>query len=316
MAEELRLFTTNDRVLFLVESPEFDNAKLIEGDSTSMSNKNINTDLNDYIVNKLKKYVKDDLYFKKYLSIILNAPIAKDKSHGHHVIPVSIYKIENNLKKRWDAIKTANDDQNNFTVELDYKNHVLAHYYLALCAKKGKFKFCCEDAFFWMTSNPEKILPDEFELIKNLPYYQELNDDWCKNMRVKRLGNTSGTKGKKSIYNHILKKKKYVYENELADYIAAGWVLGGTPQSDATKRKIGDNSRKCLTGKHRSEEAKRKTSETLKKHYLDPNSGNSRARQTIIERYSGKKRDPEIVRKIVESRLRNKALKEKNHDIG
>lgn len=65
-----------------------------------MSNKNTNTDLNDYIINKLKKYVKDNIYFKKYLAIILNAPVAIDKSCGHHVIPVSIYKIENNLKKR------------------------------------------------------------------------------------------------------------------------------------------------------------------------------------------------------------------------
>lgn len=293
------MFDKNKKITILVESPDILKAKLNEGDSTNMSLKNTNTEINDYILDKFSKYVDDNIYFKKYLSIIINANIAADKAHGHHVIPVAIYKIENKLKKRWDAIKSANNDENNFTVELDYKNHILAHYYLALCAKKANFRFCCEDALFWMTSNKEKILPEEEELIKNLPEYERLNIDWRNNMRQKRTGRSSGTKGKKSIYNPELRVKKYVSEDLLQEYLNNGWVMGGPPQSEETKRKIGENSRKCLTGSHRSEEAKRKTSETLKRNYQDPNSGNSIARRKLTEKYKGKKRDRAIVEKIL-----------------
>lgn len=82
----------------------------------------------------------------------------------------------------------------------------------------------------------------------------------------------NATKGRICIYNEKTKKKKYVKPEELDAYLAEGWIRGGIPQTEEVKKIIGLNSKKCLTGGKRSEQAKRKTSETLKKLAQDPNS--------------------------------------------
>lgn len=86
--------------------------------------------------------VEDNEYLNKYCELIeLNkeSEAMCCKTQGHHYIPVCYYKEKYNLKTREEAEKYADDDKNNFKVNLLYRDHALAHYYLAMCAKSDSF---------------------------------------------------------------------------------------------------------------------------------------------------------------------------------
>lgn len=67
-------------------------------------------------------------YFKNYVELILNnltTQFERSKTQQHHIIP-KYYYLDNN--------KSINNSSENL-VNLLYKDHILAHYYLALCSK-------------------------------------------------------------------------------------------------------------------------------------------------------------------------------------
>ena len=71
--------------------------------------------------------VVDNIFLDKYCSLILeNINTKKERllTNKHHIIPISFFKI-NNME--------INNSQDNI-VNLSYKNHFLAHYFLCLCA--------------------------------------------------------------------------------------------------------------------------------------------------------------------------------------
>lgn len=86
----------------------------------------------------LSKYdfIQND-YFNKYIELILNYD---QKSvvyrEAHHVVPVMHYKNDN-IKSREAALKLADLDKDNFTVNLLFKDHCYAHYLLYNCTTGG-----------------------------------------------------------------------------------------------------------------------------------------------------------------------------------
>ena len=70
------------------------------------------------------------------------------------------------------------DNSASNTVNLFYKDHVLAHYYLALCAKDKKFFVCydiCYKHNYWKQNRLKMILRlDLNSILTALPKYQEL----------------------------------------------------------------------------------------------------------------------------------------------
>ena len=109
-------------------------------------------------------YFIDNEYLDKYCELIeLNKNTKKErpKTQSHHIIPVSYFKLS--------ELPIDNSKENR--VNLLYKDHILAHYYLCLCTK-GKFKYSMENGFIHLTSckweykdfNPETDL-DEFQAI-------------------------------------------------------------------------------------------------------------------------------------------------------
>lgn len=249
-------------------------------------------------------------YFLKYCALIdenIDRKKEKMKTEKHHIIPVCYYEHLGIVNAR----KNKEVNHNNI-VNLLYKDHILAHYYLSLCAKEDWFKESNIHAFLSMTFY-NKLTPEELTEYKILDKYQELYEKWIIKMSKLRSGlpmsdetkdkirqklkgvkkgpiteehrkklseaakhrknGKNSTKGKISIYNKELNKKKYIEKAELDTYLSNGWVKGGIPHTLESKLAIGNNTKKCLLGKTRSEESKRKTSETLKLRWRESNNG-------------------------------------------
>lgn len=80
-----------------------------------------------------KDFVTPNIYLDKYIDLILSnreTAAKKFQTQKHHVIPVCFFKLA--------GIPVDNSANN--TVNLLYKDHVLAHYYLSLCTE-GRFKY-------------------------------------------------------------------------------------------------------------------------------------------------------------------------------
>ena len=87
-------------------------------------------------------YFDKNEYFEKYLEL-LHAPQTSDVPlHKHHIIPKVYFRLLN----------LAVDNSNENTVMLTPSNHVIAHYYLALCSK-GELKYRLRACFIRMTGN-------------------------------------------------------------------------------------------------------------------------------------------------------------------
>lgn len=143
-------------------------------------------------VDKIKKSLLtydlflDNEYLTKYIEFLLNNQIidsSLDYCNNHHMIPVAYYKIVNNISNSKKARKIANSDVNNIIIKLEYKNHILAHYYLCLCVKEPLL-FKMSVAFFklvnrrWLYTdfNPETDL-EEFNniYVKYIDYLRKIN---------------------------------------------------------------------------------------------------------------------------------------------
>lgn len=88
-------------------------------------------------------YFINNEYLDKYCELIinnLNTKKERPKTQSHHIIPVSYFKIS----------KLSIDNSKENRVNLLYKDHILAHYYLCLCTK-GKFKYSMENGFMHLT---------------------------------------------------------------------------------------------------------------------------------------------------------------------
>ena len=102
----------------------------------------------------------DNEYLDFYCTLIENNKNTKKekfKTERHHFIPVDYYKIKNNLKTRKEALSIADRDVNNFKVNLYYKDHVLAHYYLYFCINDEYLKNSNRSCFILMCGRVDNI---------------------------------------------------------------------------------------------------------------------------------------------------------------
>ena len=78
--------------------------------------------------------VIDNEYLRLYEELInanLQTKYEKFKTQQHHSIPCACYASRSE----------ANKDSQNLKVHLLFKDHILAHYYLCLCAKESQFRY-------------------------------------------------------------------------------------------------------------------------------------------------------------------------------
>jgi hypothetical protein len=155
----------------------------------------------------------DNSYLEKYINLILlNLDTSKQihKTQSHHIIPRAYYKYH--------RLKVNNLDNN--LVNLEYKNHILAHYYLALCTV-GKLQECNAVAFAMMTNYEYLLTDDEITIISNLDKYAEIHEQASiLNGRIKAEDNS------KRVHIHKDTVSKMIKQSELAAYLSDGWTLG------------------------------------------------------------------------------------------
>ena len=204
-------------------------------------------------------YFIDNKQLDAYIDIISASVVDKlDYTEKHHIIPRTYFKLT----------KQKIDNSTGNIVKLSYFNHLLAHYYLSFCTI-GRLKQASICAFIMLVETGLEILSKpELSAIKQLKDYSTLKiaSIRIKQEQCKKIGSLkktaehkkalsaardlhSTTKNKHAIYNKNINKVKFVYENELDQFLAAGWVLGGKPLSQEAKNKISKGNSVALKGK-------------------------------------------------------------------
>ena len=212
-------------------------------------------------IDKLKKrlletgFIIDNEYLDRYCCLVhLNKDTIKElyKTQIHHIIPKCFYRIRN--------IKC--DDTQDNLVNLSYKDHVLAHYYLSMCSNNSEFRYLNLCALKYCLNHRDYKKQDyyksERELIEHLDKFQELYEESKKISSIKSSNAQKGKPRKNKGTKHIHKDGVYkmVSPEELQHYVDEGWEMGGRPLSE--------NHRKSLLtanlGKKKSQECRDKLS--------------------------------------------------------
>jgi hypothetical protein len=129
-------------------------------------------------------YFEDNEYLDLYIKLVndnIRTKYEKFKTQLHHSIPCACYNSRSD----------ANKDVHNLQVHLLFKDHVLAHYYLCLCAKETNFKYKMIAAIEFTLgksknlSNQDKVLSLK-EWLLNDNAFQVAYEEYAK-LRTERL---------------------------------------------------------------------------------------------------------------------------------
>ena len=214
--------------------------------------------------------VIDNEFLDYYCLLIENNKNTKRKkfeTQKHHIVPRYYYR-ENNL--------TVDDSRENI-VYLNYKDHILAHYYLCLCrVEKYKFNNQCALFFFLGKKNyTESFYLERKEFIESLDSYLSIYQDYCKRNGEQsskrnsgegnpRYGKPCSEETKKKISNankgrQSKNKGKHIWKKKKKEHL-----------SMMTKERF-KNESGPFTGKHHSLETKKSISIKNKKRFESKN---------------------------------------------
>lgn len=182
-------------------------------------------------------------FFNKYCDLIEQNETTKKqryKTQKHHIIPVVVYKIFN-----MDGVNKADN-----LVNLLYKDHILAHYYLALCAKQESFRYKMTIAIQFILGNAKHFTNNLDELthyLTELSEYQRLYEESKRHsgdyIRGTTHNTTQETRDKISKAN---KGKVYVHKDGVVRslkpedvdlFLENGWAYGNPNCSKRDTRK-------------------------------------------------------------------------------
>lgn len=220
--------------------------------------------------------VEDNDYLILYCNLIISNISTKSeqyKTQRHHIIPQNYFRLN----------KLDIDNSADNIVTLAYRDHILAHYYLALCSK-GRYKYSNQNAFFFLYNYIDLEKVDREYLDMNLDKFQRLYEQLCKNNSLKHQNKEPWNKGKsysrkptskqtidklkaamdKKYLGHIWitngEETHHIDPKELDYYISLGYNVG---RNDLTcNKKISQsqklNPNRSMLGKHHSIETKEK----------------------------------------------------------
>ena len=145
-----------------------------------------------------RNLVEENSYLDKYVQLIENnisTKAIKYCTQRHHIIPVCAYKLAH--------CKTNNSEEN--IVNLIYKDHILAHYYLSLCGK-DLFKHYNEEAFLYLANVNNASDNREKVLVENFDHYQLLYESAMKYVAERTRKALTGKKqSEKQILDRVSK---------------------------------------------------------------------------------------------------------------
>lgn len=161
-------------------------------------------------------------YLDKYCELIesnRDTKREKFKTQRHHIIPVCYYKYS----------KLQINNSNDNLVNLTYKDHALAHYYLAMCFEniylKSAMFFALNYILYGKCSNEsvtEFLINADF--LDNLQMLYEIS----KKSLYKQIGNKR--RGKLAVYKDG--KQYYIEPKELTTKLESGYKCGHLPESN------------------------------------------------------------------------------------
>ena len=214
-------------------------------------------------------FVNND-YLNRYCELIISNKNTKKeeyKTQRHHIIPRCYYRKEN--------IKINNKKEN--IVNLTYKDHILAHYYLCLCAKDA-ILYKLEYAFFYMLNNKSyiKLYEDkEYEKLYTIieEYKNNLYESFCKRqsqqLKNRKVNLKSIEKYKKTVSN---KSKEEIDEiNERRSESLKGKNIGPRPQYVCDKIKDSRKIKRIQISEKGRKEKRKKLSKPRSKEYKSSN---------------------------------------------
>lgn len=174
----------------------------------------------------------DNQYLNKYCELIeLNyrTKRQKFKTQKHHILPVIAFRLYN--------LDEENTSDN--LVNLLYRDHILAHYYLALCSKDTEFKYKMIAAINFILGKAKQMKLDANELkdfTLTLDYYQRLYEEAKKHFANKLRGTTHETsletrqkisiKNRGKVYVNKEGIVRSIYPEDLELFIKNGWIRG------------------------------------------------------------------------------------------
>lgn len=178
--------------------------------------------------------VEDNEYLDRYVNLIINninTARVKYKTQKHHIIPRVVFQHN----------KEPLDNSKSNIVNLNYKEHILAHYYLFICAT-GWFKYSAARAVDYLVKRIDSIYVksnafnqieinfSENDLLNMLPKLVEIEEQ-IKLCEHKRLT------GGKWVNNG--KVQKYIGGQELQDFLATNisWKIGKLQISEEIREK-------------------------------------------------------------------------------
>ena len=214
--------------------------------------------------NTLKNYLLatdmfiDNDFLDEYCRLIianLSTKRAKFKTQSHHIIPKSYFKI---------IREEVNNNKENL-VNLQYSDHILAHYFLSLCCSNKELQYYMESALTFMVDCID------FDTTC-LSEYTSCYEDLCRQRSERQKGIPQGPiteERRNKLLEYYKTHKGASYGTRLSDEdkqkisIAtkegmAKWRAGLTDEEYQARC---DNISKKLTGIVRSEETKRKISD-------------------------------------------------------
>ena len=189
----------------------------------------------------------DNEYLDAYVGIIMQnkyTPVIKWKTQKHHILPKHYYKLHN--------LPIDNSDIN--LVNLKYKDHCLAHYFLALCAPNKYERYCNFQAVLHVLGNRNYLQnfdyhEDTAQLIE-LDKWDELYKQAIQTRSELYMGRGKGTTITEKQKQQISKKNsnliyiskdgmiKKISSNYLQAYLDEGWTIVKRNLSEETKAKI------------------------------------------------------------------------------
>lgn len=176
-----------------------------------------------------RKLIVPNNYLIKYQSLILKNKNTQRKAFEtqiHHIIPKSAFKLLNEEV----------DESFNNKVNLCYKDHILAHYYLANCSK-GMFKYSNIMALKHIVGNKYCSITEE-DLLLELPGLQQLYEEAMKKQADRTKKIKTGIKftpehiqkmslaNKGRIHIHNDQCEKIIKPEEFDHYSSLGYVKG------------------------------------------------------------------------------------------
>ncbi len=179
--------------------------------------------------------VEDNDYLDKYISIITSNRKTlrlKYKTQKHHIIPRAVFTHN----------KEPLDNSESNIVNLEYKDHILAHYYLYMCAT-GWFKYPAAKAVDYLVKRIEsiRVKPNEFNKIE-LNFSEEaliaMLPELAGIQEHAKIGEHKRLAGGKWVNNG--EAQKYISGDTLQEFLLnnSSWKVGKLPVSKETREKL------------------------------------------------------------------------------